>query len=136
RSTWCADPGAPQRPRGPLACLPEASGHLVGPPVFNTGVTQHLGQVGSIPIRLRQAPRRAKGQALADQDPRRTVPRTDAMLADARLRAAATRLGAPVVRRAVATAQERVRSGAVAAADATEHAVGLLPESPSSIEPV
>lgn len=31
----------------------EAYGHLVGPAVLNTVVTQDLGQVGSIPIRLR-----------------------------------------------------------------------------------
>jgi len=34
----------------------EASGCLVAPAVFNTDVTEHLGQVGSIPIRLRQQP--------------------------------------------------------------------------------
>lgn len=31
----------------------EASGFLVGPPVFNTGETEHLGLAGSIPVRLR-----------------------------------------------------------------------------------
>ena len=33
----------------------EAYGCLVAPAVFNTDVTEHLGQVGSIPIRLRHA---------------------------------------------------------------------------------
>ncbi len=31
----------------------EASGFLVGPPVFNTGEAEHLGLAGSIPVRLR-----------------------------------------------------------------------------------
>ena len=31
----------------------EASGFLVGPPVFNTGETEYLGLAGSIPVRLR-----------------------------------------------------------------------------------
>ena len=32
----------------------EASGFLVGPPVFNTGEAEHLGLAGSIPVRLRR----------------------------------------------------------------------------------
>ncbi len=32
----------------------EASGFLVGPPVFKTGEIEHLGLAGSIPVRLRQ----------------------------------------------------------------------------------
>ena len=31
----------------------EASGFLVGPPVFNTGEAEYLGLAGSIPVRLR-----------------------------------------------------------------------------------
>ena len=33
----------------------EASGFLVGPPVFNTEEAEHLGLAGSIPVRLRHA---------------------------------------------------------------------------------
>ena len=32
----------------------EASGFLVGPPVFKTGEAEYLGLAGSIPVRLRQ----------------------------------------------------------------------------------
>ena len=32
----------------------EASGFLVGPPVFKTGEAEQLGLAGSIPVRLRQ----------------------------------------------------------------------------------
>ena len=35
----------------------EAFRWLVPLPVFNTGVARHPGQAGSIPVRLRQAPR-------------------------------------------------------------------------------
>ena len=35
----------------------EASGFLVVPPVFKTEEAEHLGLAGSIPVRLRHAPR-------------------------------------------------------------------------------
>lgn len=34
----------------------EASGFLVGPPVFKTGEAEYLGLAGSIPVRLRHMP--------------------------------------------------------------------------------
>ncbi len=39
---------------GRIGSSSEASGHLVGSPVFKTGGTEHLGPAGSIPVRLRQ----------------------------------------------------------------------------------
>ena len=39
----------------PARLAPEASGHLVGPPVFKIGGTESLGAAGSIPVRLRRA---------------------------------------------------------------------------------
>ena len=49
-------------------CAPRADGEaygcLVAPAVFNTDVTEHLGQVGSIPIRLRQRANPAEGTRL------------------------------------------------------------------------
>ena len=44
--------------------------------VFNTDVAEHLGQAGSIPVRLRQRPPSvpAGGGAAAMADPRRLVP--------------------------------------------------------------
>ena len=44
-------------------------------------------------------------------DPRRNVPRTDAVLADPRLQHAVQRLGRPAVKRAVSAVLERVRAG-------------------------
>lgn len=37
-----------------VGCPMEASGFLVGPPVFKTGEAEQLGLAGSIPVRLRQ----------------------------------------------------------------------------------
>ena len=64
-----------------------------------------------------------------DVDPRRLVPRTDAVLADPAVRAAVERLGAAVVKRAVAAAQEQVRSGALSPADVVAAALSALPAS-------
>ena len=66
------------------------------------------------------------------------MPRTDVLLADPRLVAAAARLGRPLVKAAVARAQQRVRDGeiaadAVAVADA---AVAELPQYAASLTPV
>jgi len=47
-------------------------------------------------------------------DPRRSVPRTDTVLADPRLRAATGRLGPRVVKRAVVEAQSLARAGLIA----------------------
>jgi L-seryl-tRNA(Ser) seleniumtransferase len=49
-------------------------------------------------------------------DGRRLVPRTDAVLADPRLAAAAQRLGCELVLTAVRQAQEQARSGSITAA--------------------
>ena len=113
----------------------EVFGRLVPLPVFNTGVARNPGQAGSIPVRLRQTltvdtrrgarsivrPRlaadasRRRGRWSGVTDPRREVPRTDAVLADPRLRAAAATLGRSTVKAAVVAAQERARRGEIAA---------------------
>jgi L-seryl-tRNA(Ser) seleniumtransferase len=61
-------------------------------------------------------------------DPRRDVPRTDALLADPRLVAAAERLGRDVVKAAVMAAQAQVRRGESPASSAADLAVRLLPD--------
>ena len=49
----------------------EASGHLVGPPVFNTGEVEYLGLAGSIPVRLRHThPPATVGPSAARPDAR------------------------------------------------------------------
>jgi L-seryl-tRNA(Ser) seleniumtransferase len=59
-------------------------------------------------------------------DPRRRIPRTDALLADPRLSAATATLGRSVVKGAVVAAQERARRGAIAPDQVAEAAAGAL----------
>ncbi len=69
-------------------------------------------------------------------DPRRRVPRTDAVLADPRLAAAADRLGRGVVKAAVAGAQERARAGDLPPEGVADAAVAGLPATAASLRPV
>ncbi len=69
-------------------------------------------------------------------DPRRNVPRTDAVLADPRLQRAAERLGRPAVKRAVSAVLEQVRAGTLPPEAAADEAVAGLPELPASTTPV
>ena len=69
-------------------------------------------------------------------DVRRLVPRTDQVLADPRLRAAADQLGRDTVKQAVAGAQARVRSGEIAPGAVADTAVAALPTSLSTARPV
>ncbi len=69
-------------------------------------------------------------------DPRRRVPRTDAVLAQAPLVAAQARLGRPTVKHAVVTAQQRARSGEIAPEDVAQAALDALPPTASSLRPV
>src|SRR6185437_2536301 len=69
-------------------------------------------------------------------DPRRSVPRTDAVLADPRLQEARERLGTSLVKSAVVRAQDLVRSGAIPPADVADAAVEALPRSAATLTPV
>lgn len=69
-------------------------------------------------------------------DPRRNVPRTDAVLADPRLRHAEQHLGRAAVKRTVATVLDRVRAGTLSPDAVADEAVACLPELPSTINPV
>ena len=69
-------------------------------------------------------------------DARRAVPRTDAVLADPRLRSAVERLGPLLVKQAVRDAQERCRAGALHPEQVPDAAVDALPSSASSLRPV
>ncbi|MCW2858828.1 MAG: selenocysteine synthase, partial [Actinoallomurus sp.] len=64
------------------------------------------------------------------------MPRTDAVLADPRLAEAADRLGRGVVKAAVAGAQDRARSGEIAAEEVADQAVAALPATAASLRPV
>src|SRR5919112_4977946 len=69
-------------------------------------------------------------------DPRRQVPRTDTLLADPQLAAAAERLGRDLVKAAVQDVQQRVRTGALAPADAVPAVLTALPTTAGSLRPV
>jgi L-seryl-tRNA(Ser) seleniumtransferase len=62
------------------------------------------------------------------QDHRRATPRTDHVLADARLREAADRVGEALVKRAVVAAQEQCRVGDISPVDVADVAVSLVPQ--------
>ncbi|MFC5187549.1 L-seryl-tRNA(Sec) selenium transferase [Actinomadura harenae] len=69
-------------------------------------------------------------------DPRRAVPRTDAVLADPALRDARERLGRRLVKTAVTDAQQRVRDGELAANDLVTAVLAALPEHATTLRPV
>src|ERR687894_494926 len=69
-------------------------------------------------------------------DVRRQVPRTDAVLADPAIAAAAQRLGRQQIKQAVAAAQERVREGALAPADVVTDVLAALPDTATTLRPV
>jgi L-seryl-tRNA(Ser) seleniumtransferase len=70
------------------------------------------------------------------QDPRRHTPRTDAVLADPRLRSAAERLGAALVKRTVVTVLDRCRAGEIDPSAVVDLAVSALPEAAGSLRRV
>jgi L-seryl-tRNA(Ser) seleniumtransferase len=69
-------------------------------------------------------------------DARRLVPRTDAVLADPRLTAAADRLGRRPVKAAVARAQQQARTGQISPEAVADAAVASLPARSASLFPV
>ncbi|SDY93235.1 L-seryl-tRNA(Sec) selenium transferase [Micromonospora pattaloongensis] len=74
--------------------------------------------------------------AVGAPDPRRRVPRTDALLADPRLVAAAGSLGRARVKAAVAAAQERARRGEISPEEVAAAALATLPAAPGGLRPV
>ncbi|HST64022.1 MAG TPA: L-seryl-tRNA(Sec) selenium transferase, partial [Mycobacteriales bacterium] len=69
-------------------------------------------------------------------DPRRLVPRTDAVLADPRLAGAVGRLGRALVKEVVTVAQAEVRAGTLAPDDVVDAVLGRLPAVPATVRPV
>ncbi|KRE25552.1 L-selenocysteinyl-tRNA(Sec) synthase [Mycobacterium sp. Soil538] len=69
-------------------------------------------------------------------DPRRRVPRTDAVLADPRLVEATRTLGRALVKSVVADAQQRARDGEIDPEQVADHAVATLPRSAATLRPV
>jgi L-seryl-tRNA(Ser) seleniumtransferase len=69
-------------------------------------------------------------------DPRRRVPRTDAVLAEPPVAAAAQRLGRTLVKAAVAAAQERARAGEIHPDDVVGAVLAGLPATATGLRPV
>ncbi|WP_448613527.1 L-seryl-tRNA(Sec) selenium transferase [Modestobacter sp. URMC 112] len=69
-------------------------------------------------------------------DPRRQVPRTDSLLAEPRLAAAATRLGRDLVKTAVQQVQQQVRAGELPPDRAADAVLDALPGTAGSLRPV
>jgi len=72
----------------------------------------------------------------ADPDPRRRTPRTDAVLADARVQDAAERLGRARVKHAVTEALQRVRDREIEPEAVIDHVMAGLPTGASSVRSV
>ncbi|MFR9803991.1 L-seryl-tRNA(Sec) selenium transferase [Pseudonocardia sp. RS010] len=77
-----------------------------------------------------------RGTTAPPPDPRRAVPRTDAVLADPRLAEAVHRLGRALVKRAVVDAQQRARAGEIPPAEVAEAALAALPRTATRLRPV
>ena len=69
-------------------------------------------------------------------DPRRALPRTDVVLADPTLRAAADRLRPDLVKGAAVAALAEARAGRLPIHQITDRAIGLLPERATTLHPV
>jgi L-seryl-tRNA(Ser) seleniumtransferase len=69
-------------------------------------------------------------------DPRRRIPRVDAVLADPRLVAVTGSLGRTLVKDAVVRAQQRARAGEIAPEDVVDAAVAMLPARATGLRPV
>jgi L-seryl-tRNA(Ser) seleniumtransferase len=67
---------------------------------------------------------------------RRRIPRTDALLDDPRLAAAQQRLGRPLVKAAIARAQQRARAAEITPEQVADAAVAQLPPHAASLTPV
>src|SRR4051794_2984864 len=69
-------------------------------------------------------------------DPRRAVPRTDTLLADPAVAAAARRLGRDLVKGLVQAIQQRIRDGELPADAAVDAVLAALPRTAGSLRPV
>jgi L-seryl-tRNA(Ser) seleniumtransferase len=69
-------------------------------------------------------------------DTRRLVPRTDVLLTDPRLAAAERKLGRPLVKAAIAHAQDQARKGIIAPGGVADAAVAALPARATTLTPV
>src|SRR5215470_7205778 len=108
--------------------------HIPGDYAFAT--TRGYGSHARICNRFPPGDRAAVPSKVTSVDSRRLVPRTDALLADPRLAAAARRLGRARVKAAVTAAQQRAREGRITPAQVADVAVAALPAHAASLTPV
>ena len=78
----------------------------------------------------------AQDEARRPDEARRRIPRTDLLLADPRLAAAAGRLGRPLVKAAIGRAQARARNQEIAPEQVADAAVAELPPTAATLTPV
>ena len=110
---------------------------LVAGAVFKTVERWTPPLAGSIPVRLRHGPGFGTyDMAERENDPRRRVPRTDAVLALPELADAEHVLGRALVRSVVVAAQERARAGEIDPDQVAGQAVAALPETAARLRPV
>jgi L-seryl-tRNA(Ser) seleniumtransferase len=69
-------------------------------------------------------------------DPRRAIPRTDALLAEPRIAKFAETLGRDLVKAAIQAAQQAARAGEIAPGDVVDGVLARLPASAASLRPV
>ncbi|NBH08191.1 L-seryl-tRNA(Sec) selenium transferase, partial [Amycolatopsis sp. SID8362] len=69
-------------------------------------------------------------------DPRRAIPRTDALLAEPGIAKAAAELGRDLVKSVIQDVQRAARAGELAPADVAATVLARLPGSASSLRPV
>ncbi len=103
--------------------------------VFNTDVTEDLGQAGSIPVRLRQTYDAGREDDTV-QDPRRHVPRTDAVLDAPEVHDAVRRLGRARVKAVVTGVLAACRAGELEPAAVVRCVLERLPPRAASLRPV
>jgi len=93
--------------------------------------------VASVDDVARSAPPSGRTEGPASEgSARRQIPRTDVLLADPRLAAAEPRLGRPLVKAAIARAQDRARFGDIGPGEVADAAVAELPATAASLTSV
>ena len=113
----------------------EASGFLVGPPVFKTGEAEYLGLAGSIPVRLRHTlvPATDGGAMPGPDDPRRRIPTLDAVLSAPEVEAHLAAFGPAGAKALVRQVQARARSSALAPEDVVGTVASRLADGPVTL---
>ncbi len=118
----------------PARVAPGGVPRLVTGAVFNTDVTEDLGQAGSIPVRLRH-PHLAREDPPVE-DPRRRVPSVDSVLTLPAVAEATHRLGRPRVKAVVTEVLAACRAGALDRGAVAATVLERLPASATSLRRV